>query len=396
MGAFIYLDNNATTALDPKVLEAMMPYFKDAYGNASSALNTLGRSAAQAVDRARNQVAKLIGASEVDTLIFTSGATEAINLALKGVFHRYQSKGTHFITCLTEHKAVLETFHALEKLGASVTYLPVNHKGQLDLEELSAAIRPDTVMIAIMASNNETGVCHPIDEIAQIAKKHEVLFFCDATQSIGKDDIDLSKTPIDLLCLSAHKFHGPKGIGGLYVRNERKKIQLEPLIHGGKQEFGLRGGTMNVPAIVGFGMAAELALAQRETNHTTMCSLRDHLEKLLLEIPLSQINGAAANRLAHVTNITFRHVQAAALLTKMPSIALSTGAACVSGTRDPSHVLLAMGMKPEDCFASIRISLSKWTTLEEIEQVAGTITEVIAHLRAESPIWELYKQGLIE
>lgn len=395
MGALIYLDNNATTAIDPQVLEAMMPYFRDQYGNASSLLNILGRSAAQAVDVARKQVAKLIGASEVDTLVFTSGATEAINMALKGVFYRYQSKGKHFITCQTEHKAVLETFASLEKLGATVTYLPVDSQGQIDLVQLQSSIRPDTVLVALMAANNETGVCHPIDEIGQITAAHDVLFFCDATQSIGKQPINVERTHVDMLCFSAHKFHGPKGIGALYIRNRSKRIQLEPLLNGGNQENKLRGGTLNVPAIVGFGAAAAIALANLNQNLSHMENLRNHLERQLLQIPESFVNGEEAIRLPHVSNITFRHIKAALLISRLPNICLSTGSACVSGSRDPSHVLLAMGLENEDCFATIRISLSKWNTFKEIDQAIYEIRNAVEKLRAESPAWELYQKGLI-
>lgn len=395
MGALIYLDNNATTAIDPQVLEAMMPYFRDQYGNASSLLNILGRSAAQAVDVARKQVAKLIGASEVDTLVFTSGATEAINMALKGVFYRYQSKGKHFITCQTEHKAVLETFASLEKLGATVTYLPVDSQGQIDLVQLQSSIRSDTVLVALMAANNETGVCHPIDEIGQITTAHDVLFFCDATQSIGKQPINVERTHVDMLCFSAHKFHGPKGIGALYIRNRSKRIQLEPLLNGGNQENKLRGGTLNVPAIVGFGAAAAIALGNLNQNLSHMENLRNHLERQLLQIPESFVNGEEAIRLPHVSNITFRHIKAALLISRLPNICLSTGSACVSGSRDPSHVLLAMGLENEDCFATIRISLSKWNTFNEIDQAIYEIRNAVEKLRAESPAWELYQKGLI-
>lgn len=395
MGALIYLDNNATTALDPQVLEAMMPFLRDHYGNASSLLNPLGRSAANAVEVARKQVANLIGASEVDTLVFTSGATEAINMALKGVFYRYQSKGKHFITCQTEHKAVLETFASLEKLGATVTYLPVDAQGQLDLVQLEASIRPDTVLVAIMSANNETGVSQPIEAIGQITAAHDVLFFCDGTQSIAKQQLNVTHVNVDILCLSAHKFHGPKGVGALYIRNRPKRIQIEPLLNGGNQENKLRGGTLNVPAIVGFGAAADIARANMNQNVSQMETMRNHLERQLLQIPESFVNGEEAIRLPHVTNITFRHVKAALLIARIPNICLSTGSACVSGSRDPSHVLQAMGLEKEDCFSTIRISLNKWNTLEEIDQAINDIRNAVEKLRAESPAWELFLKGLI-
>lgn len=395
MGPLIYLDNNATTAMDPQVLEAMLPYLKDQYGNASSLMHGLGRTAAAAMEKSRLQVAGLIHAPETDTILFTSGATEAINTVLKGVFEQYQSKGKHFITCKTEHKAVLDTFAHLEKKGAEVTYLDVDYLGRLDPEQLEASIRPDTILIALMSANNETGVSHPIAELSQIAQKHNVLFFCDATQSIGKQNIDLSQTPIDLLCLSAHKFHGPKGAGALYIRKKNKRIQIAPLLHGGGQEHGLRAGTLNVPAIVGMGKAAELAKAKLDTEIIRLARLRDKLENMILTLPQTYVNGLGTERLPHVSNITIRHLRAASLIARLPMLCLSTGSACVSGSRDPSHVLIAMGRNPEDAFSSIRLSLGRFNTEEEIVQAGTQICGAIVALRAESPNWQLFEKGMI-
>lgn len=395
MESLIYLDNNATTAMDPQVLEAMLPYLKDQYGNASSLMHGLGRTAAAAVEKSRLQVAGLIHAPETDTILFTSGATEAINTVLKGVFEQYQSKGKHFITCRTEHKAVLDTFAHLEKKGAEVTCLDVDYLGRLDPEQLEASIRPDTVLIALMSANNETGVFHPIAELSRIAQKHDVLFFCDATQSIGKQNIDLSQTPIDLLCLSAHKFHGPKGTGVLYIRKKNKRIQVAPLLHGGGQEHGLRAGTLNVPAIVGMGKAAELAKAKLDTEIIRLARLRDKLENMILTLPQTYVNGLGTERLPHVSNITIRHLRAASLIARLPKLCLSTGSACVSGSRDPSHVLIAMGRNPEDAFSSIRLSLGRFNTEEEIVQAGTQICGAIAALRAESPNWQLFEKGMI-
>lgn len=395
MGSLVYLDNNATTAVDPQVLEAMLPYFKDQYGNASSLMHSLGRSASAAVENSRRQVTELINAPATDILLFTSGATEAINMVLKGVFEHYQSIGRHFITCKTEHKAVLDTFAYLEKKGAEVSYLEVDHLGRLDLEKLESTIRPDTVMMAFMSANNETGILHPIDDLADIAQKHDILFFCDATQSIGKQKIDLRQIPIDILCLSAHKFHGPKGAGALYVRKKNKRIQIGSLLHGGSQESGWRAGTLNVPAIVGMGKAAELAKAKLDTEIIRLAGLRDKLERMLLTLPQTYINGQGTNRLPHVSNVTIRHLRAASLIPKVPLLCLSTGSACVSGSRDPSHVLMAMGRNPEDAFSSLRLSLGRFNTEEEIEKAGNQICATVAALRTESPNWQLFEKGLI-
>lgn len=395
MDPLIYLDNHATTPLDPLVLEAMMPYFTTQYGNASSLVHAPGRAAAQAVKTAREQIAELIGASDPSTLVFTSGATEAINLALKGVFEQYQSKGKHFITCRTEHKAVLDTFEYLRKKGAEITFLEVDPQGRIDLSELRSLIRPDTVMLALMSANNETGVMHPLNEIAGIAEKQDVLFFSDATQSVGKVPIDVEHLGVDLLCMSAHKFYGPKGVGALYIRKRNKRIQLAPLLHGGGQENGLRAGTYSVPNIVGMGAAAALAIQYIEEEGKRLQALRDHLEMGLMELSQTYVNGLGAPRLPHVSNISFRHIRASTLMTRLPRICMSSGSACVSGSRDPSHVLLAMGHSPEDAFSTVRLSLGRFTTSDEIKEALEKIHLSVQGLRTESPTWQLFERGLI-
>lgn len=395
MDRLVYLDNNATTRLDPRVLEAMMPYLTTHFANASSLTHRAGRAAASAVDTARQQVAALLHASPQE-ITFTSGATEAINTALKGVFERYQAKGKHFITCHTEHKAVLDTFDYLRRQGAEITYLPVDTQGRVDLTALEGAIRPDTVMVTLMYANNETGVLHPVDEIAEITHRHQVLFFCDATQAVGKIPCQVTTNRIDMLCLSSHKFYGPKGVGALYIRRKSKPTQIGALLHGGGQEHKLRAGTLHVPGIVGLGEAAEIAQRQMDSENIRLAALRNKLETALARLPATVINGKETLRLPHVSNITFRHVKAAEIMVAVPDIALASGSACVSGTRDPSHVLQAMGLDADDAHASIRFSLGRFNTENEIDTVIEKITETVGRLRQDSPIWQLYQAGAID
>ncbi len=388
----IYLDNNATTRLSEEVLETMLPYLRDEYGNASSIQHKLGRNAKQAIEKARYQVAQLLQVQD-NEIIFTSGSTEAINMVIKGIYERYRIKGKHIITCQTEHKAVLNTCEYLERQGADITYLPVGDNGQINPNELSLAIRPDTILVTLMAANNETGVLFPIEQIAHICQEKDVLFFCDATQYVGKASLDLSLCPIDILCLSAHKFHGPKGIGALYVRRKSKPIQISPLLHGGKQEHGLRGGTYPVANIVGLGKAAASASGENER----IRSLRDFFEQSILrDIEEVHIHATTSPRLYNTSNVLFRHVRSAELMTKLPHVAISSGSACVSGDRDPSHVLKAMGLSDEDAFCSLRFSFSKYNTQEEIEQVINDVKETVLKIRSQSPIWQMYKAGLLE
>jgi len=324
-------------------------------------------------------------------IFFNSGATEGINTVLRGIAYAYARKGKHIITCQTEHKAVLATCAQLERAGIEITYLPVDHNGAIDLQLLQDSIRPDTILVCIMAANNETGVVHPISAIAQICQEEDVLFFCDATQLVGKQDINLQQIPIDILTFSAHKFHGPKGVGALYVRRKRKPIQIPPLISGGQQENGVRGGTLNVPSIVGCGKALEIAGTHPETRH-----YRDDLEKQIKRlIPEVIIHGEQALRLANTSFIAFRHIKAAEIMTSLPDIALSSGSACTSGLLDPSHVLKAMAVSDEDAFSSIRISLSKYTTAADIQQTVDSLVDVVQKLRSSSPIWQLFNKGVL-
>ncbi|WP_257667806.1 cysteine desulfurase family protein [Parapedobacter tibetensis] len=395
MDRLIYFDNNATTPLDPQVLEAMMPYLTTHFANASSITHRAGRTASAAVEKAREQVAALIGATPQE-ITFTSGATEAINMAIKGVFEHYQAKGKHFITCATEHKAVLDTFAYLEKKGAEVTYLPVDKDGAMDLVLLETSIRADTVLIALMYANNETGIVHPIADIAKIANKHDVLIFCDATQAVGKLPVDLATAGVDLLCLSAHKLYGPKGVGALYIRRKNKRIQTGALLHGGGQESKRRAGTFNVPGIVGLGKAAEIAKQRMLDEFSQLAKQRDELETALAKLPATFVNGEGTLRLPHVSNITFRHLKAGEIMVNVPDIALASGSACVTGTRDPSHVLKAMGRSDEDAHASLRFSLGRFNTDEDIRDGIMQVTSAVEKLRAASPVWQLYQTGAID
>lgn len=389
----IYLDNNATTRMSDQVLEEMLPFLREDYGNASSIQHKLGRRAHQAVEQARERVAQAL---RVDTkeIFFTSGATEAINTVLKGVYQRYQAKGRHIITSPAEHKAVLTVCEQLRGEGAEVTYLSVNAQGLIDTDELKRSIREDTVLVCLMAANNETGVLAPLGDIAAICRQKDVLFFCDATQYIGKLGVDLSQEPIDMLCLSAHKFHGPKGIGALYVRRKSKPTQIASLIQGGKQEHGFRGGTYAVAPIVGLGAALK-EIEQNDAEYIR--ELRDQFEQLVMqEIAETKVHGSEAPRLYNTSNILFKHVRGAELMTKLPDVAISSGSACVSGDRDPSHVLKAMGISDEDALCSLRFSFSKYNTREEVVEVVAKLKAAVEKLRAESPIWQMYKAGLLD
>lgn len=389
----IYLDNNATTRMSDQVLEEMLPFLREDYGNASSIQHKLGRRAHQAVEQARERVAQAL---KVDTkeIFFTSGATEAINTVLKGVYQRYQAKGRHIITSPAEHKAVLTVCEQLRGEGAEVTYLSVNAQGLIDTDELKRSIREDTVLVCLMAANNETGVLAPLGDIAAICRQKDVLFFCDATQYIGKLGIDLSQEPIDMLCLSAHKFHGPKGIGALYVRRKSKPTQIASLIQGGKQEHGFRGGTYAVAPIVGLGAALK-DIEQNDAEYVR--ELRDQFEQLVMqEIAETKVHGSEAPRLYNTSNILFKHVRGAELMTKLPDVAISSGSACVSGDRDPSHVLKAMGISDGDALCSLRFSFSKYNTREEVVEVVAKLKAAVEKLRAESPIWQMYKAGLLD
>jgi cysteine desulfurase len=390
----IYLDNNATTPMDPRVLEAMTPYFLEHFGNAASRNHPFGWEAEEAVDYAREQVAKLIGADPKE-IIFTSGATEGDNLAIKGVYEMYSSKGNHIITATTEHKAVLDTCKHIEKSGGEVTYLQVNAEGLIDLKELEAAIKPTTILIAIMYANNEIGVVMPIKEISAIAKKHGVLLFTDGTQAVGKIPVDVNKDGIDLMAFSAHKMYGPKGVGALYVRRKNPRVKVTAQMDGGGHERGMRSGTLNVPGIVGFGKACEICMQDMEEDTKRISKLRDHLETELLKLEEAYVNGSREHRLPHVANISFKHVEGEGLLMGFnKNIALSSGSACTSASLEPSYVLKALGLGDDLAHSSLRFGLGRFTTDEQIEYTIKAISETVLKLREMSPLWEMYKEGI--
>jgi cysteine desulfurase len=389
----VYLDHNATTPCDPRVLETMLPYFSKYFGNAASHTHPFGWQAAEAVMYAREQVAALIGA-EAKEIIFTSGGTEAINLALKGVFEMYAAKGNHIITCNIEHKAVLDTCNSIEKKGGEVTYIAVNEKGLVDPLEIEAAIRPNTILIAIMYANNETGTIMPVKEIGMIAKKHGIIFFTDAMQAAGKVSIDVKRDGIDLMAFSAHKMYGPKGVGALYVRRRDPRVKLKPQIDGGGHENGLRSGTLNVSGIVGFGKACDICMKEMETEAARTKGLRDKLESSLLKIEETFRNGDEVKRLSHVANLSFKYVPGNALMMGInKNIAVSSGSACTSASPEPSYVLKALGLGDELAHSSLRFSLGRFTTAEEVDYVIEQVTHTVNSLRDRSPLWEMYRQG---
>lgn len=390
----IYLDHNATTPCDPRVVEAMIPYFTNSYGNAASRNHPFGWQAEEAVDYAREQVAKLIGADPKE-IIFTSGATEADNLAIKGVFEMYASKGNHIITCNIEHKAVLDTCKHIEKEGGEVTYLKVNADGLIDLKELEAAIKPTTILIAIMYANNEIGTLMPMKEISAIARKNNVLVFSDATQAIGKIPVDVNKDGIDLMAFTAHKMYGPKGVGALYVRRKNPRVKVTAQMDGGGHERGMRSGTLNVPGIVGFGKACELSMNEMEAEGKRLGALRDKLENALLQIEEAYVNGHKQHRLPHVTNISFKYVEGEGLLMGFnKDIAISSGSACTSASLEPSYVLKALGLGDDLAHSSLRFGLGRFTTEEQIDYTIEAVTRTVNKLREMSPLWEMYKEGI--
>lgn len=390
----IYLDNNATTPMDPRVLEAMLPYFTEKFGNAASRSHPFGWAAEEAVDYAREQVAKLIGADPKE-IIFTSGATEADNLAIKGVFEMYASKGNHIITATTEHKAVLDTCKHIEKLGGHVTYLEVQEDGIVNLEALEAAITPQTILIAIMYGNNEIGVVQPVKEISAIAKKHGVLFFTDGTQAVGKIPVDVQKDGIDLMAFSAHKMYGPKGVGALYVRRKNPRVKVTAQMDGGGHERGMRSGTLNVPGIVGFGRACEICMNEMESEAARLSKLRDKLEQSLLSLEEAYVNGNRNHRLPHVSNISFKYVEGEGLMMGFnKDIAVSSGSACTSASLEPSYVLKALGLGDDLAHSSLRFGLGRFTTEEQIDYTIKAVSDTVLKLRDMSPLWEMWKDGV--
>lgn len=390
----IYLDNSATTPVDLRVLEQMIPYFTEKFGNAASRSHPFGWVAEEAVDYAREQVAKLINADPKE-IIFTSGATESNNLALKGVFEMYASKGNHIITVTTEHKAILDTCKHIEKLGGQITYLPVNDKGEIDLQALEAAITDKTILISIMYANNEIGVMHPVQEIAAIAKKHGVLFHTDATQAVGKVPVDVQADGIHLLSFTAHKLYGPKGIGALYVRRKNPRVKVTAQMDGGGHERAMRSGTMNVPGIVGFGAACEICSREMEQEATRLSGLRNKLENALLKLEEAYVNGNPSHRLPHITNISFKYVEGEGLMMAFnKDIAVSSGSACTSASLEPSYVLKALGLGDDLAHSSIRFSLGRFTTEEQVDYTIQRLTDAVNKLRELSPLWEMFKEGI--
>ncbi|HUQ96347.1 MAG TPA: IscS subfamily cysteine desulfurase [Chitinophagaceae bacterium] len=390
----IYLDHNATTPCDPRVVEAMIPYFTNDFGNAASRNHPFGWKAEEAVDYAREQVAKLIGADPKE-IIFTSGATEGDNLAIKGVYEMYAQKGNHIITCNIEHKAVLDTCKHLEKLGAEVTYLKVKPNGLIDLEELEAAMRPTTILIAIMYANNEIGTVMPMKEISAIAKKHGALVFSDATQAVGKIPVDVRADGIDLLAMTAHKMYGPKGIGALYVRRKNPRVKVTAQMDGGGHERGMRSGTLNVPGIVGLGKACELCMNEMEQDAKRLSTLRNKLETSLLQLEEAYVNGDKEHRLPHVSNISFKYVEGEGLLMGFnKEIALSSGSACTSASLEPSYVLKALGLGDDLAHSSLRFGLGRYTTEEQIDYTIAQVSKTVLKLREMSPLWEMFKEGI--
>jgi cysteine desulfurase len=389
----IYLDNNATTPLDPRVLEAMLPYFTEKFGNAASRNHAFGWVAEEGVDYAREQVAKLIGCTEKE-IIFTSGATEADNLGIKGVFEMYKEKGNHIITAVTEHKAILDTCKHLEKNGARVTYLGVKEDGLIDLAELEAAMTPETILVSIMYGNNEIGVIQPVKEISAIAHKHGALFMTDATQAVGKIPVDVNADGIDLMAFSAHKMYGPKGVGALYVRRKNPRVKVTSQMDGGGHERGMRSGTLNVPGIVGLGKACELCRLEMESETKRLSALRDKLETTLNKMEESYVNGNTQHRLPHVANISFKYVEGEGLMMAMSDLAVSSGSACTSASLEPSYVLKSLGLSDDLAHSSIRYGLGRFTTEEEIDKAIEVTQKAVNHLRELSPLWEMFKEGI--
>ena len=390
----IYMDNHATTQMDPRVFDAMKPYFTQIYGNAASRNHSFGWEAEEAVEKARKQIAELIGATAKE-IVFTSGATESNNLALKGIAEMYAGRGNHIITQVTEHKAVLDTCKRLEKQGVRVTYLPVKQDGLIDLDQLRDAITNKTILISIMYANNEIGVIQPMKEIGQIAKEKGVLFHSDAVQAIGKIPVDVASDGIDVLSLTAHKLYGPKGVGALYVRRRNPRVQITPQMDGGGHERGMRSGTLNVPGIVGLGAACEIANREMPEESRRLSFLRDKLrDKLMSSLDEVYINGSTEQRLPHNLNISFAYVEGESLLMGINDIAVSSGSACTSATLEPSYVLKALGAGDDLAHSSIRFGIGRFNTEDEVDYVADKVVDVVRKLRELSPLYEMAKEGV--
>jgi cysteine desulfurase len=387
----IYMDNHATTRVDPRVLEAMLPYFSEKFGNAASRNHEFGWKAEEAVETSRAQIARLIGASPRE-IVFTSGATESINLALKGIAEAYRNRGNHIITQVTEHKAGLDVCKRLEESGFEITYLRVDREGLIDVDQLRQAITPKTILISIMSANNEIGTIQPIAEIAKAAKETDIFLHVDAAQAVGKIPIDVQKDGIDLLSISAHKLYGPKGVGALYVRRKNSRVEVVPIMDGGGHERGMRSGTLNVPGIVGLGKACEICHREMNEEAPHLAALRDRLKDALLGgLEDAQVNGSMAHRLPNNLNVSFPGVEGEALMMGINDVAVSSGSACTSAMIEPSHVLRALGVPEELSHSSIRFGLGRFNTEEEVDYVAARTIETVKRLRDLSPLYEAAK-----
>jgi cysteine desulfurase len=391
----IYMDNHATTPMDPRVLDVMLPYFTEKFGNAASRNHSFGWEAEEGVDRARNQIAALIG-GKAKEIIFTSGATESDNLAIKGVLEFYKDKGNHVITCVTEHKAILDSCRALERAGkATVTYLPVDKYGMVNPDDVRNAITDKTVLISIMWANNEIGTIHPIAEIGKIAKEKGIIFHSDAVQAVGHIPVDVEKNGVDLLSLTAHKLYGPKGCGALWVRSKGPRVRLTPIIDGGGHERGMRSGTLNVTGIVGFGAAAEIAGKEMNEEAERMREMRNKLQAGLFErLDEVYLNGHPTERLPGNLNVSFAYVEGESLLMGINDVAVSSGSACTSATLEPSYVIRALGTNEELAHSSIRFGVGRFNTDEEVDYVTERVTKEVRRLREMSPLYEMAKEGI--
>lgn len=391
----IYLDNNATTPTDPRAVDAMMPFFFEVPGNAASRNHPYGWKAEEAVEYAREQIADLIDVDPKE-IIFTSGATESDNLAIKGVFEMYNSKGNHIITTKTEHKAVLDACKKVEKMGGQVTYLDVQNDGMIDLSQLEAAITDKTILVSVMWANNETGVIQRMKEIGEICKKHGVLFMSDATQAVGKITVHPKEVGVHLMAFTSHKMYGPKGVGALFVNRKNPRVKVTAQMDGGGHERGMRSGTLNVPGIVGFGKAAAIAKVEMASDAERLSKLRDKLENAFLNnLEEVYVNGNVNSRMPHVTNISFKHVEGEGLMmTFNQNIAVSSGSACTSASLEPSYVLVALGLGDDLAHSSIRFSLGRFTTEADVDYAIEAVTKGVNHMRDLSPIWEMYKEGI--
>jgi cysteine desulfurase len=390
----VYMDNHATTPVDPRVLDEMLPYFRELFGNSASRNHSFGWAAEEATEIARERIAKLVGATTKE-IIFTSGATESDNLAIKGVAEMYREKGNHIITAVTEHKAVLDTCKRLEKYGYRVTYLPVQKDGLVDMDDLKRAMDDKTILVTLMAANNEIGVLQPWAEIGKLCRERGVIFHTDATQAVGKVPIDVNKDNVDVMSISAHKMYGPKGVGALYVRRKNPRVQLAAIIDGGGHERGMRSGTLNVPGIVGLGKACALCHEEMPQESKKLSGMRDRLrDKIMGALDETYINGSYEHRLPGNLNISFAYVEGESLLMGINDVAVSSGSACTSATLEPSYVLKALGAGDDLAHSSIRFGLGRFNTDAEVDYVADRVIETVSRLRELSPLYEMAKEGI--